>query len=423
MAGTIYSDVITTSALPDALRVIYSTELEFTARPVLVTDQPQFVEVWPEFGAKRGSTVTRTVYHQLGASIAPLVENQDVSGGSVQDHQISLTIREYGNAIGTSEQLDLLSYHGPVSSIVKTLLGPNLSLSLDTLARNALWTAPNLTNGVKFRTYANGTRTDRYHLTATDNFTSDMARSVALRLGVRQVPVIGGSEPSFVCITHPSVIYDLRGDANWKDANLYAGAVRIFNGEEGMIHGVRFLKSTRHRVGNGGALFYQTTLAAGTYTAGTNQVTVVSATGLAVGDEISLHVTGTAVTAPPAAGGAAVSWTAPNGLDPVEEQLVIQSISGTTITFATDLLFTHSGGEYFTNALDVYPMSFMGGVQPLAKGMALNPEVRVSLPTDKLRRMSYIGWYGLFGYGVARDWSYEICEVTASQNIAPVYGI
>lgn len=421
--ATVYSDVITTSDLPDSLRVIYSTELEFTARPVLVTDQPQFVEVWPEFGAKRGSTVTRTVYHQLPASIAPLVENQDVTGGSVQDHQVSLQIREYGNAIGTSEQLDLLSYHGPISSIVKTLLGPNLSLTLDTLARNALWTAPNLSGGVKFKTYANGAAADRYHLATTNVFTADMARAVALRLGVRQVPVIGGSEPSFVCMTHPSVIYDLRGDTNWKDANLYAGAVRIFNGEEGMIHGIRFLKSTRHRVANGGALYYQTTLAAGTYNAGTNQVTVTSAASMAVGDEITLHVTGTSVTAPPAAGGGPVSWTAPNGLDPVEEQLVISAINGTTITFATDLLFTHSGGEFFTNAIDIYPMSFIGGVQPLAKGLALNPEVRVSLPTDKLRRMSYIGWYGLLGYGVARDWAYEICEVAATQNVAPVYGI
>ena len=41
MAGTIYSDLITTSALPDALRVIYSNELEFTSRPTLVVRRPQ----------------------------------------------------------------------------------------------------------------------------------------------------------------------------------------------------------------------------------------------------------------------------------------------------------------------------------------------------------------------------------------------
>lgn len=430
MPGTVYSDLITVNALPDAFRVIYSTELEFTSRPVLITDQPEFVEVWPEFGAKRGSQVVRTVYHQLPRAIAPLTENQDVVGGSIQDHQVSLSIREYGYAMGTTEALDILSYHGPIANIVRTLLGPQLAVTLDSLAKNALWTAPNLPGGVKFRTYNNGAKASRAALTPTDTLSADTVRAVAHRMSVRQVPVIGGREPSFVCLAHPSAIYDLRGDPYWKDANLYAGSTRIFNGEEGMIHGVRFLKSNEHRVANGGALIQQTTLAAGTYTAGANQVTVTSATGLVAGEEVSLHAIGTATNAVPAAGspaytasaGAAVNWTAPNGLDPQEETLVIGSIAGNVLTFTTGLQLTHAGGEFVTEAIDVYPLSFMGGVQPLAKGVALNPEVRVSLPTDKLRRMTYVGWYMLLGYGVARDWAYEICEVAASQNVASVYG-
>src|SRR5689334_6329542 len=147
MAGTVYSDLITTNALPDAMRVIFSSLLEFTARPLLVTDQPEFVEIWEEFGAKRGATVTRTVYHQLPPSIVPLNENQDVVGGGLQDHQVSLTIQEYGDARGTTEALDLLSYHGPISTIIKSLLGPQMALTMDTLARNALWYAPNISGG------------------------------------------------------------------------------------------------------------------------------------------------------------------------------------------------------------------------------------------------------------------------------------
>ncbi len=76
-----------------------------------------------------------------------------------------------------------------------------------------------------------------------------------------------------------------------------------------------------------------------------------------------------------------------------------------------------------TEALDVYPISFMGGVQPIAKGVGLPPEVRVSLPTDILRRMTYIGWYSILGYGIARDWSYEQLEVCGSQNVPLVYAI
>jgi N4-gp56 family major capsid protein len=425
MSGTVYSDLISTNALPDAMRVIFSNMLEFTARPVLVTDQPEFVEMWPEFAAKRGATVTRTIYHQLAPTIGPLTENTDVVGGSLQDHQVSLTIQEYGNALGTTEALDLLSYHGPISTIIKTVLGQQMALTLDTLARNALWYAPNLSGGVRFRTYSDAGRADRAHLTATDVLTAATVRATAHNLGVRQVPTLGDAEPTYVAITHPSTIYDLRGDPQWKDANLYAGSTRIFSGEEGMIHGVRFLKSTRHRVANGGALTAQSTLDTGSYPAGSNTLKFVSVLGFNVGDEITVHRTGVATTAPPLGGGGPVSWTAPDGQDTVSEELVIAAINSGTrvVTFTNKTLFDHIAGDYVTEALDVYPISFMGGVQPLAKGVALAPEVRVALPTDKLRRMSYVGWYCLQGYGVARDWAYEINEVAASRNVAPVYGI
>lgn len=421
--ATVYSDIIQTSDLPDSMRVIYSQELEFTTRPLTIVNQPAFVEIWPEHGAKRGSTVTRTVYHQLPNAIAPLAENTDVDGGAIDDHQVSLKVFEYGNSIGTSEQLDLLSYHGPISNIVRTLLAPQVTQTLDTIARNALWYGQTGGSTPKFKTYANSnTKTVRADLATTDNMSADMARAIGYRLGVRNIPTLGEQEPAYVAMAHPAVVYDLRNDSNWKDANLYAGATRIFNGEEGSIHGVRFLKSPRLRIANGGALIVQTTLAAGTYSRHTNQVTVTAATNFTVGMEVTIHKTGDSTTHAPLAGGTAVTWTAPNGKDPVEETLIISNIAGTTVTFQTNLQYTHSGGEYMTEALDVYPVAFVGGIPPLGKGSVIEPEIRVALPTDKLRRMSYVGWYTLIGFGVVRDWAYELLELAASQNVAPVYG-
>lgn len=432
-SGSTYSDLLTTNALPDALRVIFSAELEFTARPMLVFDQPEFIEVWPEFGLKRGQQVTRTVFHQLPRAINQLTQNQDITAGSVQDHQISLTIGEYGNAEGTTEYLDTTSYFGPVSSIVKTLLGPQMSLTLDNLAKHAFWYAPNLPAAKPtYITYANNSaRTARSSLTASDNMTVDMIRQVAHRLRIRRVPTVGLREPAFLCLAHPSASYDLRNDTNWTDAQKYAGATRIFNGELGMMYGVRFIQTDQARIANGGALIQQTTLAAGTYAAGTNNVNVTSASGYSVGMEITLHVTGDATNAVPAAGspayttsgGAAVNWVAPNDKDPHEEAKVIASISGNNVVFTTKLDFTHNAGEYMTEALDIYPCTFLGGVAPVAKGVALPPEVRVALPTDILRRMTYVGWYTILGYGVQRDWAYEMLELTASQNVPLVYGI
>lgn len=420
MAGTIYSDLITTSALPDALRVIYSNELEFTSRPTLVYDQPAFVEDRNDFSAKRGQQVIWTIYHQLPASIQALTENQDVTGGSITDHQVSLKVYEYGNAIGTSEALDLFSYHGPISNIVRTLLAPSQALTMDTLCRNMFWYAPNRQImdsslvGPAFKTYVGNVASRAALSTSTSVMTSEVARRSAYNLTVRRVPTMGGQQPSYICITHPSVTYDLRSDPYWKDAQLYSGATQIYNGEEGMIHGVRFIKSDRARIANGGNITAQTTLTAN-YAAGVNSVVVASNTGLVVGQEVTLHNTGVSTTY----GGN--TWVAPDGQDPTAEEMIIKTISSTTITFTQKTLLPHSSSDYMTEALDVYPMIMLGGLAAMGKGIVVPPEIRVSLPVDKLRRLSYVGWYSLLGYGIIRDWAYEVVETLSSVNTPPPF--
>jgi N4-gp56 family major capsid protein len=420
MAGTIYQDVIITSQLPDAIRTIYSQELEFNSRPNLMFDQPAFVEPRGDFSAKRGEQVVWTVYHQIAPSIGPLSENQDVEGGQIEDHQVSFTVTEYGTAIGTSEKLDLISYHGPIGNIVRTLLAPHQALTMDTLCRNTFWYAPNRTlmdptaSGPAYLSFT-GSATSRETLASTDIITADTARLIALHLTIRRVPTLSGQEPSYLCLTHPSVTYDLRADPYWKDAQLYAGATKIFNGEEGMIHGVRFIKSDRARLANGGALTAQTQLSSG-YAQGVNQIAVVDASQFSAGMEITIHRTGISKTV------GATTWTAPDGRDPSQEDTVIKSISGNTLTLSNKTQVTHNAADFVTEGLDIYPMTFLGGLAAVGKGTVVPPEVRVSLPTDKLRRINYVGWYSLLGYGVVREHAYEIVETAASQNIAPVFG-
>ena len=431
MAGTVYSDLITTNALPDALRVIYSNELEFTSRPTLVYDQPAFVEDRNDFSAKRGQQVVWTIYHQLPATITPLSENTDISGGSITDHQVSFRVQEYGNAIGTTEALDLFSYHGPISNIVRTLLAPNEALTRDTIARNMFWYAPNRTLmdpslvGPAYKSYVGGGTSRATLSPSVSTMTAEVARRSAYNLTVRRVPTMGGQQPSYVCITHPATIYDLRSDPYWKDAQLYAGATKIFNGEAGMIHGLRFITSDRARIANGGAV--KTVTLSGTqhvaqsqlqasYPIGVNQMTLADASAYSVGDEITLHTTGVSTTLN------GTTWIAPDGQDATTEEMIIKTINGNVVTFTNKTMIAHAANDYCTEGLDVYPMVMHGGLAAMGKGTVVPPEIRVSLPTDKLRRMSYVGWYGLYGYGIVRDWAYEVVEALASTNVAPPFG-
>ena len=395
MASLLFSDPIATADLPDALRSIYSTELEFTARPNLVYDQ--FTESKEDFRQRRGETVTWTIYRQLPPALAVLTETTDVDGGKMSDFQVSFSVHEYGYAIGTSEKLDLLSYQGPISNIVRQVLAPQMALTLDLLARNAFFSS-----AATYRNYV-GTATARAGVTSSDVITDNVIRLAAYNLSVRRIPLIGGS---YVAIVHPSVVYDIRGLSYWKDAQLYAGSTDIFNGEVGSLHGVRFIEADNARLPNAGASAVSTTLGAA-IAVGDTTITVASSTGMAVGMEITVF---------------AAAASTPDGTGSTEESLVIKSITNsTTVVLKRAALMAHPISDKVVDAVDIYPVAFLGAEKPLGKGIVVDPEVRVALPVDRLKRIHFVGWYALLGYGVLRDWALEIWEMASSVNSAPAF--
>lgn len=419
MAGTVYPDVLTTTILPDTLRTVYSTELEFTARPTLVFDQPAFVEPKPDFDVIRGRQAVFTIFRNMLPTISRLSENVDVDSGSIQDFQVSFDIGEYGYAMGVTEALDLLSYQGPVSNIIRSSLAPQMALTFDTIVRNALW-YPSTANGRIYKSYG-GTATSRTTLTGSSIIDEGTIRKIAHNLSIRRVATVQSQDPAYVAIAHPSVIYDLRGDSFWRSAQLYAGATRLFSGEEGMIHGVRFLKTDRARIPNGGVISAansQTYLTA-SVPAGAASLPVHDGSFYTAGMEITLHNTGVA-SATNISG--TVNWTAPDGQDPTTEEVVVDHVSGNTIFLAEKTLGNHSINDFVTEALDVYPVVFIGGIPPLGKGTLVEPEIRIGLPTDKLRRINHVGWYAHLGYGVIRPWAYEVLEVAATPSSTPAFG-
>ena len=392
--ATSYTDIISTSTLPDALRTIYSADLEMTATPMMVFDQ--FAEEKRDFKADKGQQVVWTIYRQLAPSIAALSETVDVDGNQIQDFQVNFTIAEHGFAIGTTEKLNLLSYHGPIEQIVRDLLAPQMAHTVDVIARNAFWAgAPT--------TYANGAA-NRAALTSSDVATIDIVKKEAFRLSSQRVRPAGGD---YICVAHPAVIYDLREDSLWENAGVYSDPSRLVNGEVGRIYGVRFVESHHARLANAGGSSTQTTLT-GAHAFNVTTLTVASTSGFAAGDELTIF---------------AAAKSTPDGTDATQENVIVLSVdSGTQLTLTKATAIAHAGSDKVRKAVDIYPMMFLGAEKPVGKGTVLAPEVRVALKIDKLQRMSYIGWYGLFGYGTIRDWTYSVVETSASQDAKYTFG-
>lgn len=392
--ATSYTDIISTSTLPDALRTIYSADLEMTATPMMVFDQ--FTEEKRDFKADKGQQVVWTIYRQLAPSISALTETVDVDGSQIQDFQVNFSVNEYGYAIGTTEKINLLSYFGPIQNIVNSLLAPQMAHTVDIIARNAFWAgAPT--------TYANGA-TSRSALTTSDVATIDIVKKEAFRLSSQRVAPSGGD---YICVTHPSVIYDLREDSLWENAGVYSDPSRLVTGEVGRIYGVRFVQSHHARLANAGGSATQTTLT-GAHAANVTTLTVADTTGIVAGDEITLY---------------AASKSTPDGTDPTQENVIVSSVTNsTTLVLRRATALAHAGSDKVRKAVDIYPLMFLGADKPVGKGTVLAPEVRVALKIDKLQRMTYVGWYGLFGYGTIRNWTYSVVETSASQDAKFEFG-
>jgi hypothetical protein len=233
--------------------------------------------------------------------------------------------------------------------------------------------------------------------------THAIVKAAAYNLSVRRIPP---TPQGYIALVHPAQTYDLKSNPFWIDVLKYTQPETILNGEVGKIHGVRFIEGHNCRLPNGGAQIYQTTLSGDT-PVNRDWIAVGSVAGMSPGDEVTIH---------------RYSAT-PDGTDETEEHLVIKSVDAVTrrVTFRSKITIQHAAGDYVTEGIDVYPTVFIGQVKPVGRGAVLEPEVRVALPTDKLRRQYHVGWYGLFGYGVLRDWAMEIVECTSGVSGAPAF--
>ena len=77
--------------------------------------------------------------------------------------------------------------------------------------------------------------------------TPDVINRAQTWLKKNKAPKINGS---YVAIIHPSVAYDLRNSAEWKEYHKYNDVAPIFKGEIGELHGVRFIESNNAKIWN-----------------------------------------------------------------------------------------------------------------------------------------------------------------------------
>ena len=210
----------------------------FALRPEMYYDQ--FADVQATNATNPGATVTFTVFADLAAATTELGEADDVTPVAMSDSQVSVTLREYGNATVTTAKLRATSFL-PVDPVAANAVGYNAGISIDTICRSVVQAGDNVI-------YATGGAVDptsRTTVNSDDTLAANDVRRVVAQLRGANVPTIGGSYVGFI---HPDVSYDFRSAtdaAAWRTPANYVDPSGIYNGEIGMFEGVRFMESPR----------------------------------------------------------------------------------------------------------------------------------------------------------------------------------
>ena len=210
----------------------------FALRPEMYFDQ--FAEVEATNATNPGATHTFTIFQDLAVADSEISEVTDVTPVALSNNQVSVTMKEYGNAVVTTAKLRATSFIN-VDPVAANAVGYNAGISIDTVCRAVLQAGDNVL-------YATGGAVDpssRTTINADDTLSANDVRRAVAQLRGANVPTIGGSYVGFI---HPDVSYDFRSatDASaWRTPANYVNPEGIYNGEIGMFEGVRFMESPR----------------------------------------------------------------------------------------------------------------------------------------------------------------------------------
>lgn len=222
--------------MSDAVRMVYSKEIEFKALPNMRF--MQFATVKTELGVEPGLTISMLTYNNLvlGGALEEMksLETQALSGSTKQ-----ITVTEYGNAIAVSELMVQSSFDDVMASAT-TLLGRDYAIVVDCELRDA---ALGGTNRV-YASKADGTKVE-----SRDGLTADCLMKVSTVkdgieiLATNNAPKAAGGL-NWICFVHPHQSRGLRDDSAWINASNYGAPEQLFTGEIGRIDDCRFIETT-----------------------------------------------------------------------------------------------------------------------------------------------------------------------------------
>lgn len=416
-----------TAERTNSIQTLLTTDMMYEAARTQIWGQ--FPRIAPEgelSGARKGSTINVRFQQRLPFNTDTINEKADITPRQVTDNVSAISINEYGDAVQYSNFLTLVQMGDARKEIGKAIADQHVG-SLDRLAGRQYYEG----NTVVLR--ANSVAA-RVNLDSTSDILSNsgvgmsfIAQGISILRGQGAPGFTSDSngQAKYATVIHTALAQDLPETSGYLPALQYReGAMTLFNGEMGELRGLRFTESVQGKVypGAGTAAQAATTITAAVSAGGTSFV-VADATGISVGDFVTLGTVEDGSTATTETYSAAVKRL---------ETVLVTGVSGTTITVAgmgyaagaaqtPGLRYDHPSGETVTEAALVAAIPIFGP-ESVMKAYAV-PEgpfghAVVSGPFDTLQRFHNVGWYFVGGWAKTMGlWTVRLEVATAKPSI------
>ena len=225
--------------LSPEMRTYYADFLIDNAEPNLIHDQFGQKHTIPQNG---GKTVQFRKYDPLPKLTSALSEGVTPTGQTLNMGVVETTLHQYGGYVEFSDLLLLTAIDNNLVMATK-LLGSQAGRTLDTMTREVLCGGTNVQYGedaVPARYLLVGGAEEGNHY-----LTVECIKRAVRTLKNQNAEKINGA---YACIIHPDCAYDLTSDPNWKYPHQYNDPKALYEGEIGMLEGVRFVESTEAKV-------------------------------------------------------------------------------------------------------------------------------------------------------------------------------
>lgn len=191
---------------------------------------------------RKGNQMSWRRFNALAVNTSTLTEGVTPTATSLSMSEVTATIAQYGAFVQVSDMLDMLGID-PVIQESIAVMGQQAGESIDSVVFSIIQAGTNVL-------YATGSA--RNAQSAANPLTVALLRKAIRTLdanntmrfnGMAQNKKVGQGE--YIALVHPNSVYDLQNDSEWKNHQQQSpGYEKLYNGEIGMILGVRILQST-----------------------------------------------------------------------------------------------------------------------------------------------------------------------------------